>query len=370
MATQVTNYQCPSCTGPLHFVGASGKLECDYCGSSFDVAEIERLYAEKEQASAEAFEQAESKSEADGEWQAEESAWDGGDAKLKTYSCPSCGAELICDETTAASSCPYCGNNGIVAGQFRGALKPDYVLPFKLDKAAAIAALKKHYAGKKLLPKAFSNENHIEEIKGVYVPFRLFDGSADVDVCCHATRVSGYSTAKENVTVTSHYAVRRAGTVAFERVPVDASTKMPDAHMDAIEPFDYSDLKPFSTAYLPGFFADRCDVSVDECAERADKRCEETAVELMERSARENYASCSVTSRNVTLHRGKVHYALMPVWLLSTQWKGQNFLFAMNGQTGRLIGDLPLDRGLYWKYFGGIAAAVLAVVTAASVLIL
>ena len=163
-------------------------------------------------------------------------------------------------------------------GQFSGALKPDYVLPFKLDKAAAVAALKKHYGGKKLLPKAFSNENHIEEVKGVYVPFWLYDGSAEVDVRCHGTKVSGYSTARENVTVTNHYDVRRAGTVRFERVPVDASSKMPDDHMDAIEPFDYKELKPFSTAYLPGFLADKYDVSVQDCADRADSRCETSAV--------------------------------------------------------------------------------------------
>lgn len=117
--------------------------------------------------------------------------------------------------------------------------------------------------------------------------------------------------------------------------------------MDAIEPFDYKELKPFSTAYLPGFLADKYDVSVQDCAERADSRCETSAVELMEQDARGDYTSCTVESRNVTLHRGKVHYALMPVWLLSTKWNGKSFLFAMNGQTGKLVGDLPLDKGLY-----------------------
>lgn len=263
MANQVTNYKCPACTGPLRFDSATGKLQCDFCGSSYEVAEIEKLYAEKDAQAAGAFRQAEEQTAADGEWTAASGSDWGADAeKLRVYSCPSCGAELICDETTSATSCPYCGNNTIVPGQFSGALKPDYVLPFKLDKAAAVAALKKHYGGKKLLPKAFSNENHIEEVKGVYVPFWLYDGSAEVDVRCHGTKVSGYSTARENVTVTNHYDVRRAGTVRFERVPVDASSKMPDDHMDAIEPFDYKELKPFSTAYLPGFLADKYDVSV------------------------------------------------------------------------------------------------------------
>ena len=191
-----------------------------------------------------------------------------------------------------------------------------------------------------------------------------------MDVRCHGTQVSAYSTSRENVTVTRHYQVRRVGTVQFERVPVDASSKMPDDHMDAIEPFDYKDLKPFSTAYLPGFLADKYDVSVQECAARADSRCEASAVELMEQDARAGYTSCTVESRNVTLHRGKVHYALLPVWLLSTRWNGQTFLFAMNGQTGKLVGDLPLDRGLYWNYFGRIAAITAAVVTAACVLFL
>ena len=235
MANQVTNYKCPACTGPLRFDSATGKLQCDFCGSSYEVAEVEKLYAEKDAQAAGAFRQAEEQAAADGEWASVSGSDWGADAeKLRVYSCPSCGAELICDETTSATSCPYCGNNTIVPGQFSGALKPDYVLPFKLDKAAAVAALKKHYGGKKLLPKAFSNENHIEEVKGVYVPFWLYDGSAEVDVRCHGTKVSGYSTARENVTVTNHYDVRRAGTVRFERVPVDASSKMPDDHMDAL----------------------------------------------------------------------------------------------------------------------------------------
>lgn len=214
MANQVTNYKCPACTGPLRFDSATGKLQCDFCGSSYEVAEIEKLYAEKDAQAAGAFRQAEEQAAADGEWtSASGSDWGADAEKLRVYSCPSCGAELICDETTSATSCPYCGNNTIVPGQFSGALKPDYVLPFKLDKAAAVAALKKHYGGKKLLPKAFSNENHIEEVKGVYVPFWLYDGSAEVDVRCHGTKVSGYSTARENVTVTNHYDVRRAGAV-------------------------------------------------------------------------------------------------------------------------------------------------------------
>ena len=179
METQITNYQCPACTAPLHFVGKSGKLECDYCGSSFDTAEIEALYAEKEAKAAEAAQKAaeEKAASADDEgasdWDASglSEDWGADAANMNAYCCPSCGAELICDATTAATSCPYCGNQSVLPGQFAGILKPDFVLPFKLSKGDAIKALKRHYLKKPLLPSTFSRTNHLAEIKGVYVPF-------------------------------------------------------------------------------------------------------------------------------------------------------------------------------------------------------
>ena len=174
MPSQITNYKCPACGGPLRFAGDSGKLKCDYCESVYEVADIEKRMADADGKAADAFRQESEKAEkSGGEWDTSELNGDwGADASgMKTYSCPSCGAELMCEEATAATSCPYCGNNAIVPGQFSGALKPDFVIPFKLDKDAAVNALKKHYKGKYLLPKAFSRKNHIEEVQGVYVPF-------------------------------------------------------------------------------------------------------------------------------------------------------------------------------------------------------
>lgn len=357
MPAQVTNHKCPACTGPLHFVGASGKLECDYCGSSYDVAEIEALYEQKEDAAEAAFEIAE-ETLWDMSGLSEDWGEDGG--KMKAYSCPSCGAELICDETTAATSCPYCGNPTVVPGQFGGTMKPDYVLPFKLDREAAVAALKKYYKGKKFLPDSFTKGNHIQEIRGVYVPFWLFDGTADADVEFAATRSRSYRRGDYRITETDHYLCRRAGSMDFEKIPVDASTKMPDDHMDSIEPFDYGELKDFSTAYLPGFMADKYDVNAEQSAPRADERCRNSAIDAL-RSTVLGYESVVPVNHRVSLQRGTVRYALMPVWMLSTKWNGQDFLFAMNGQTGRLVGDLPVSRAKFWAWFAGIAAPLAAI---------
>lgn len=353
--------KCPACTGPLHFVGESGKLECDYCGSTYDVAEIEALYAGQEAGAKAAFQEAEAK-EKTGE-PGEEPAWDtsalqgdwGADGEgMKAYNCPSCGAELICDATTAATSCPYCGNNTIVPGQFGGTMKPDYVIPFKLDKKAAVAALKKHYSKKFFLPRAFSSGNHLEEVQGIYVPFWLFDAGAEADCRFHATRSHTHTDGDYRVTVTEHFDVRRSGTVEFERIPVDGSKKMPDDYMDSIEPFDYAGLKSFSTAYLPGYLADKYDVTAQESMERADRRCHNSAFDQMRRDI-SGYEVVNQVGGNVRLHRGKVHYVLMPVWTLRTRWKNQDYLFMMNGQTGKMVGDLPVSNGKVTAFFSVLA---------------
>lgn len=364
MPAQIAQYKCPACTGPLHFVGESGKLECDYCGSTYDVAEFEALYAGQETKAETAFQETEMK-EKNGEpgeepaWNTSALQWDwGADGEgMKAYNCPSCGAELICDATTAATSCPYCGNNTIVPGQFGGTMKPDYVIPFKLDKKAAVAALKKHYSKKFFLPRAFSSGNHLEEVQGIYVPFWLFDAGAEADCRFHATRSHTHTDGDYRVTVTEHFDVRRSGTMEFERIPVDGSKKMPDDYMDSIEPFDYAGLKPFSTAYLPGYLADKYDVTAQESMERADRRCHNSAFDQMRRDI-SGYEVVNQVGGNVRLHRGKVHYALMPVWTLRTRWKNQDYLFMMNGQTGKMVGDLPVSNGKVTAFFSVLAVTL------------
>lgn len=351
MPTQVTNYQCPACTGPLHFAEDSGKLECEYCGASYDVAEIEALFAEKEKKAAEAQRAAEEASKGQTASDDDGETWDFSDMQedwgtdgegMRSYSCPSCGAELICDESTAATACPYCGNPTIVPGQFSGGWRPDYIIPFKQSKENAVEALKEHYRGKFFLPKAFKKENHVQEIQGIYVPFWMFDGEATGEACYDATRSRTYRSGDYDITETKYYHVYRAGHVAFEKVPVDASSKMPDNHMDSIEPYDYEKLKPFSTAYLPGFLADKFDVTVEQCRQRADQRYEGTLLSALDSTVK-RYDSFTLKDSNVKLKRGKVHYALLPVWMLHTKWQGKDFLFAMNGQTGKIVGDLPIN---------------------------
>ena len=351
MADQVTNYQCPTCTGPLHFEASTNRLECAYCSSVFSVEEIEARYSKKDEKAAQASATAEMKAKAEAE-QAAAEGWDassmsnwGHDEGVKAYNCPSYGAELICDEMTAATACPYCDNPTIVPSKLQGVLKPDFVVPFKLKKEDAIAALKEHYKGRPFLPKVFKDDNHLDEIKGIYVPFWLFDGEAEGSAAYDATTSRSYESGEYLITETSHYDIYREGSVAFSRIPVDASTKMDNDYMDSIEPYDYGEMVPFSTGYLPGFYADKYDETVEDCSGRADARAEATLVESL-RASVQGYEMVSQKSIFVNLKRGEVKYALLPVWLLNTSWKGEKYVFAMNGQTGKFVGHLPTDKAL------------------------
>ena len=345
-------YKCPCCNGAIEFDSSSQKMKCPYCDTEF---EMETLKSYDDELKNEQSDNMSWESSAGCEWQPGETD------NLRVYSCKTCGGEIVGDETTAATACPYCGNPVILMGQFAGDLKPDYVIPFKLDKKAAVEALKKHCSGKKLLPKIFKDQNHIDEVKGIYVPFWLFGADADAHIRYKATRVRFWSDSRYNYTETSYYAVIRDGSIGFERVPVDGSSKIEDILMESIEPFDHSGLTDFQTAYLSGYFADKYDVDSEQSVQRANERIRRSTENAFAATV-SGYSTVIPESTIINLQNGTAKYALYPVWLLSTTWNKEKYTFAMNGQTGKFVGNLPMDKGAFVKWFLGLTGIVTAAV--------
>ena len=334
------------------------KMKCPYCDTEF---EMDTLLEYDEALRREPAD--------DMTWQTDPAnAWQEGEAEgLRIYQCKTCGGEIVTDETTAATSCPYCSNPVVMMGQLAGDLKPDLVIPFRFDRKAALAALRSHYKGKRLLPKVFSQQNHIKEVKGVYVPVWLFDADAQASIRYKATRVRSWSDSRWHYTETTHYSVFRSGSMSFDAVPVDGSTKMDDVLMESIEPFDISGAVDFQTAYLSGYLADRYDVNAQQSAARANDRIRASTEQAFADTAL-GYTTLVPVSSHVNLQNGRAKYALYPVWLLNTTWNGKQYHFAMNGQTGKFVGDLPMDWGACLRWFFGVAGAVSAAVFAASYL--
>jgi DNA-directed RNA polymerase subunit RPC12/RpoP len=344
-------FKCPCCAGAIEFDSSLQKMKCPYCDTEF---EMDDLKAYDEQIRGEQPDDMIWETEAGSNWQ------DGETDGMKVYVCQSCGGEVVGDENTAATTCPYCDNPVVMKGQFAGDLRPDYVIPFKLDKKAAKEGMMKHLLNKRLLPKTFKDENHIDEVKGIYVPFWLFDADAEADLRFRATRVRVWSDSRYNYTETSHYAITRAGDIGFERVPVDGSSQMPDDLMESIEPFEFNDAVAFQSAYLAGYLADKYDVSAEDSIDRANERVK-TSAENEFAATVTGYDSVIPEYSSVRLSNGKAKYALYPVWILNTTWKNEKYTFAMNGQTGKFVGNLPLDKGAYVRWLlslTGIAGVV------------
>lgn len=339
-------YKCPACGGKIEFNTERQKLSCPYCGTEFANEALEAFANDLGDTSTDNM-----------SWSVTTQHFSEAEAAgMTVYKCKSCGGEIVGDDTLGATSCPFCDSPIVVGGKFADELKPDLVIPFKLDKRAAKEALMKHISSKKLVPKVFKGENHIDEIKGVYVPFWLFDAKAGARVRYKATKVKRYSDTEYNYKETSYYTVTRAGSLGFSEVPVNGSSKMDDVLMESVEPFSAKEGAAYSSAYLAGFMADKYDKASEDCITRANERIK-TSTEQTFRNTVKGFDTVEVERSCINLENGKARYALCPVWLLNTTWKGKKFTFAVNGQTGKIVGDLPTDRAAFWEYLIGSTVA-------------
>lgn len=345
MSNQI-EYKCPCCGGSIVFDSKSQKMKCPYCESEFELEALKQY--DEDLNNTKDNNMSWSDVALGGEWNSEDRE------SLRVLYCDACGGEVVGDSTMAASACPYCGNNIVVKSALGGELKPDYVIPFKLDKKAAVEGMSKHLKGKLLLPKVFKSQQHIDEVKGIYVPFWLFSTDASANVRYKATKVHTWSDSNYRYTQTKYFSCYRSGSLSFDHVPEDGSSKMPDDLMESLEPFDFKDAVDFQTAYLSGYLADKYDVTEEECVERANARIKNSTEHAFRDTVR-GYATVIPQDSNISLSNNSAKYALYPVWILNTTWKGEKYMFAMNGQTGKFVGNLPTDKGALVRWLLGSA---------------
>ncbi|MCR5042275.1 MAG: hypothetical protein K6C36_09300 [Clostridia bacterium] len=365
------DFKCPNCGGAVQFDPTAGSMKCPFCDTVLDVAAMS-AQLENAQTQYGAPQMNPDGSFVMGQdsmnWNQTggKQSWLPGEQEgMRVYVCKSCGGEIVAEETTGATACPYCNNPVVMLEQFSGYLRPDYVIPFKLDKKAAEDALKKHIAKKKLVPKAFKSDSVISTVKGMYVPFWLYDATADAQGSFTATKTRSWSDSRYNYTETSYFDVYRSCRLSFANVPVDGSKKMDDALMESIEPYNFADAVSFQTAYMSGFLADKYDVDSMLSAPRANERVKSSVTEAM-RSTVSGYDSVVPKQTNMQLLNSQTKYALYPVWVMSVKYQGKDWIFAVNGQTGKVTGDMPVDKGalnlqafIRWLYLtAGFAAAL------------
>lgn len=376
---------CPSCGGRVEWSPSAGNIVCPYCGSvyapDFFEKQEEQLaqeldqqqYAKGEEASAYGYESAEEATD--------DSA--GTPDDLVIYQCSSCGAQIITDKTTVATNCAFCGSPVVLTQQLDTAFRPKWILPFRVDKAKVDQIYWDYVKSRPFTPAQFRARSQVEKIKSVYLPFWLYD--IDMQGSLSARGEQLLTSADKHFVYTTHqiYDLQRAGTLTLTRIPVDASRQTPDDAMDSIEPFDLNELQPFRTAYMAGFMAERYDQDEKECYPRAMNRAVNTMRGILHRSIG-TFASVQILSEDISeLNRGsggraetqteetsgvRADYALLPVYLLFTKYNGKDYLFAVNGQTGKAVGDVPAAGSRALLFFLICFAVLTGILYAAGVL--
>ena len=341
------NYKCPNCGGPLKFNPDKQKFSCEYCMSDFEEQVIQQLYAEEEK----------KQSQADrAEERARQTATKEDDEAV-VYTCPSCGAEVVTTASTAATHCFYCQNPVVLGGRLSGEFKPDRVVPFLLTREKAIDTFLSMCKKKWFLPKGFASKKQIEKMTGVYFPYWYIDTQKQASMNATGEKIRTWRTGNKRYTETSVYQLLRSGDLViknvFERALKNESREM----LQSVHPFDLTQARPFSMSYLSGFQAEKRDIERPEIAQAVEQRMQGYAQDLLKKTM-SGYTGIKVQSYGDRTELESWNYTLLPVWVVTYKYKGEILPFAINGQTGKTYGSLPVAKGKLAILFGIVTAAL------------
>ncbi len=333
----IVHYKCPSCGSDMAFDSLSGMLHCDNCGRNENIEAMETEHSHKPHNHTPYLNKED----------------------ITEYHCNNCGAVLITDKDTTATTCSFCGAGVVIADRLEGALAPAKVIPFAINKEQAQEAFKKWCKKGRLTPKGFMTADRIKSITGLYVPFWLYDLNGKGEADATYTRVRTYERGEYIYTETDFFHVYRQVDLDYNKIPVDASEKMNDDLMDKLEPYHYDDLKDFNMPYLAGYIAEKYNYDDKALFPRVEERGD-SYVRSYLRSTISGYTQTTYNRENINIKQKNAWYVLFPVWMVCYDYKKSEHTFAMNGQTGKIVGKPPLSTGKIAAWFTGVSVGVFA----------
>lgn len=306
--------KCPSCGGKLVFDPVGQVLKCGFCGNTYTPEKLELLNLLPD---------------------IDKGAADEKEDDKCAIVCDNCGAELITDKNTSATCCSFCGSPAIITKRLTKQFRPDYIIPFKITKEEAKEKFIEFAQGKKYVPRDYFNKSNLNNIQGIYVPFWIMSSRCKV-----SARGDGL---KQRTVYKDKYQLMSDFDVKYNNVPFDGSLEIADGLMEAIEPFDISQRVEFKSSYLQGFYAQKFNLTSDNLCDRILLRMQEYGRETAAMSF-SGYDSIKFGACGVKPYDLEHTYALYPVWFLNYKYDNKNYMIAVNGQTGKTDGYLPVDK--------------------------
>lgn len=346
--------KCPHCDGELIFEPSSQQYECPYCGSVFTQKQVDEMQPASQP----------SQMEGTADFREEEKEAAGFQAQSKeteeamVYHCPSCGAEIVTDATTAATFCYYCHNPVVLSGRVSGEYLPKKMIPFKINRKKAEEIFLESVQKKKFIPKGFFNTKQIETLSGVYFPYWMVNWKGRGHMDARATKVRVWRRGDTEYTETRFYEVYREANLEFDELSRNALKKANKQIVEGVQPYRFEEAKPFSMGYLSGFQAERRDMEQEEFQDEIRQDVEDYTQKIF-RNSMSGYTTVDPRHTQMVKKEEIWEYVMVPVWVVT--YKGTNgkiYYYAINGQTGKVSGVLPIDGMKLGLVSAGIFAAV------------
>lgn len=332
---QTVSYKCPNCGAPLTFSIDTQNWECHFCNSTFTPQQIEELDSNQEN------------SQPEENWKPE--AYQ--DDNSRVYTCPDCGGRVITDTNTVSTFCVYCHSPNVIVGALQGEYRPNRLIPFQINKEKALEQFNNLLRKKIFVPKEFHRILEQGELGGMYIPYWLYDLNFRSELTAQGKIIKQWSDAHYDYIKTDVYNVTREGFFPFRMIPADASVRLDDDLATSIEPYDFTKMVAFDNAYLSGFFAESFDVDAKEGFIPVAERASSSSEQLLH-STLTVYNSVTGEQYHHNYNLLNTEYVMFPVWLLSAKWKDKTYHYALNAQTGKVAGQLPIHKGKVAALFG------------------
>ncbi len=356
----VISYKCPNCGGELVFDPSAQNFKCEYCSSSFSQEELDAM----KPAAAREQQMVESEPDGAGSNDTRDDSEEG-----MIYICPSCGAQIVTDSTTAATICYYCHNPVVLSGRLSGELKPDRVIPFAIDRKQAEQRFLDFVHSKKFVPRALFQKNQIEKLTGVYFPYWVYECTMEGSMDAQGTNIRVWRNGDVEYTETKYYQVEREGTVEISNLTKNALTKVNRRLIESVFPYDLTQMKEFHMGFLSGFQAEKRDVESESLRQQTEQEVKEYGRQLL-RDTISGYSGVTVGSHQEKIQKETWSYVLLPLWTLTYKGKnGKFYYYSLNGQTGKIYGELPIDYKRVSLLAGAVALIVLIIFLIAGYLV-
>lgn len=314
-------YECPNCGSNLKFDIAAQQMLCSHCSTTLNPYSIQRDHDT-----------------------GEDGAYD-----VTVFTCSQCGAELLSEDTTAATFCSFCGSTAILNSRIGKGHRPVHIIPFSKTKEDCRASYARMMRRAVFAPKELKDQAYIEKFRGIYMPYWVysFEKKGQITFRGSTSRQEG------DYLITKHYDIISEVDASYKGISYDAAAAFSDDLSEAIAPYDTTACKPFAPPFLSGFYADSGDVdnfvyeqdagslAADDAFRRMvnDRVCSRYHV----RDQRNSYSLKNALRPECTAAES----AMFPVWFLSYRKDDRVIYAVVNGQTGKAAADLPVDRRKY-----------------------